>query len=100
MAAGIVQEWHVAPGETVTQGQILATVETDKSTIEWEAQDDVRILRLLVEEGDGLVAVGEPVACTTSPTGGLLVDSILQILAGGFARGCGHESSIRHHSCI
>lgn len=43
-------------------GQILADIETDKATIEWESQEDGYIARLLQPEGAQGVAVGSAVA--------------------------------------
>jgi pyruvate dehydrogenase E2 component (dihydrolipoamide acetyltransferase) len=61
MSSGAVLAWKVAPGSPVAAGDIIAEVETDKATMEWEAQDDGVVAALLVEAGASLVEVGAPV---------------------------------------
>jgi len=56
-----IARWLVAPGDTVTMGQPLAEVETDKATVEYAAEIEGTILELLVAEGDS-IDVGEPIA--------------------------------------
>jgi acetyl/propionyl-CoA carboxylase alpha subunit len=40
MEVGTVQEWKVAPGESIAAGDVLAEIETDKATRSFEYQDD------------------------------------------------------------
>ncbi len=54
--AEIVQ-WHVAPGDTVSTGQALVSIETDKAVAEIPSPRDAHIARLCVAEGD-IVSVG------------------------------------------
>jgi pyruvate dehydrogenase E2 component (dihydrolipoamide acetyltransferase) len=61
MDSGTVLEWRVRPGDTVHRGDIVAVVDTDKSTIEVEAFEDGVIAELLVEPGTE-VPVGTPLA--------------------------------------
>jgi pyruvate dehydrogenase E2 component (dihydrolipoamide acetyltransferase) len=61
MESGTIVEWRVAPGDTVTRGQIVAEVETEKANIEIEIFHDGRIGELLVPVGVE-VAVGTPLA--------------------------------------
>lgn len=51
MASGRLLEWHVAPGDRVARGDIVATVDTDKAEIEIETFHSGVIERLLVEPG-------------------------------------------------
>ena len=54
-------EWSVGRGDTVTRGDVIATVETDKAVVELEAEEDGTVLRLFATEGDS-VLIGGPIA--------------------------------------
>ena len=62
----IIVEWMIAEGDTVSVDQTLASIETDKSTMEVPSTADGTVLKLLWEEGDEvpvkepLIIVGEP----------------------------------------
>jgi pyruvate dehydrogenase E2 component (dihydrolipoamide acetyltransferase) len=51
MEAGTILEWRVQPGDTVHRGDIIAVVDTEKSTIEVEVFDDGVVEELIVEPG-------------------------------------------------
>jgi pyruvate dehydrogenase E2 component (dihydrolipoamide acetyltransferase) len=68
MDTGTLLEWHVQPGDTVQRGDIVAVVDTDKSTIDVEVFEDGVITELLVEPGTE-VPVGTALAHITAPTG-------------------------------
>jgi len=61
MTAGILAKWRVAVGDTVSHGDIIAEVETDKGLIEVEVFESGVVERLLVEEGEK-VPVGTALA--------------------------------------
>jgi pyruvate dehydrogenase E2 component (dihydrolipoamide acetyltransferase) len=61
MTAGTLAKWRVAPGDRVSQGDIIAEVETDKGLIEVEVFESGVVERLLVEEG-AKVPVGTALA--------------------------------------
>lgn len=61
MEAGTISSWKVAEGESFSAGDSLAEIETDKATIDFEAQDDGIVARLLVEAGSDEIPVGLPV---------------------------------------
>lgn len=63
MTEGVVAEWHKKVGDQVESGELLAEIETDKATMEFESFQDGVLLHIGVEKGD------------TAP-----VDSILAIL--------------------
>lgn len=63
MTEGVVAEWHKKVGDFVEAGELLAEIETDKATMEFESFQDGHLLHIGVEKGD------------TAP-----VDSILAIL--------------------
>ena len=62
MEEGTLAKWLVAPGATVKSGQIIAEIETDKATMEFEAVDEGVIARILVPEGTQGVKVNTPIA--------------------------------------
>ena len=65
MEDGTVVEWHVAEGDTVTAGQVLVEVETEKVENELESPCDGVIAKILVEEDD-TVDVGAVLAIITA----------------------------------
>jgi pyruvate dehydrogenase E1 component beta subunit len=62
MEEGTLAKWLVKEGDTVKSGQILAEIETDKATMEFEAVDEGIIGRILVAEGTAGVKVNTPIA--------------------------------------
>jgi pyruvate dehydrogenase E1 component beta subunit len=62
MEEGKLAKWLVKEGDEVHSGDILAEIETDKATMEFEAVDEGRIGKLLVEEGAEGVKVNQPIA--------------------------------------
>jgi pyruvate dehydrogenase E2 component (dihydrolipoamide acetyltransferase) len=62
MEEGTLAKWFVKPGDTVKAGQILAEIETDKATMEFEAVDEGVIAEILVPEGSTGVKVNSPIA--------------------------------------
>lgn len=61
MQQGTLTEWHVQEGETVTKGQLIALIETDKITNEMEADGSGVVHKVLVPEG-AVKTVGELLA--------------------------------------
>jgi pyruvate dehydrogenase E2 component (dihydrolipoamide acetyltransferase) len=62
MEEGTLAKWLVKEGDTVSSGDILAEIETDKATMEFEAVDEGKIAKILVPEGTDGVKVGQPIA--------------------------------------
>jgi pyruvate dehydrogenase E2 component (dihydrolipoamide acetyltransferase) len=62
MEEGTLAKWLVKEGDTVKSGDILAEIETDKATMEFEAVDEGTISKILVAEGSDGVKVGTPIA--------------------------------------
>ena len=54
MEEGVLVEWNVEEGTTISAGDIIAQVETDKATMDVEAYDDGVVLRRVASEGDAL----------------------------------------------
>ena len=67
MEEGTLSKWLVNEGDSISSGDLIAEIETDKATMEVEAVDDGKIGQLLVAEGTEGVKVNTPIA--------LLVDS-------------------------
>jgi pyruvate dehydrogenase E2 component (dihydrolipoamide acetyltransferase) len=62
MEEGKLAKWLVKEGDTVKSGTILAEIETDKATMEFEAVDEGKIGKILVAEGTEGVKVNAPIA--------------------------------------
>ncbi len=62
MTEGKLAKWLVKEGDEVKPGDILAEIETDKATMEFEAVDEGKVGRILVDEGAEGIAVNEPIA--------------------------------------
>ncbi len=62
MEEGTLAKWLVKEGDTVNAGDVLAEIETDKATMEFEAVDEGKIAKILVAEGTDGVKVGTAIA--------------------------------------
>ena len=62
MEEGTLAKWLVKEGDTVSSGDILAEIETDKATMEFEAVDEGIVGKILIEEGTEGVKVNTPIA--------------------------------------
>jgi pyruvate dehydrogenase E1 component beta subunit len=62
MEEGTLAKWLVKEGDTVSSGDILAEIETDKATMEFEAVDEGTVGKILVAEGTEGVKVNAPIA--------------------------------------
>jgi pyruvate dehydrogenase E2 component (dihydrolipoamide acetyltransferase) len=62
MEEGTLAKWLVKEGDVVKSGQILAEIETDKATMEFEAVDEGTVGKLLIAEGTAGVKVNTPIA--------------------------------------
>jgi pyruvate dehydrogenase E2 component (dihydrolipoamide acetyltransferase) len=62
MEEGTLAKWLVKEGDEVKSGDILAEIETDKATMEFEAVDEGKLAKILVPEGSEGVKVGAPIA--------------------------------------
>ena len=61
MEEGTIVAWRKKPGDTVSVGEILVDIETDKATMEYEAYEAGTLAEILVPEG-GVVSIGTPIA--------------------------------------
>ncbi len=62
MEEGTLAKWLVKPGDTISSGDIMAEIETDKATMEFEAVDEGILASIAVEEGSEGVKVGTVIA--------------------------------------
>ncbi|THH38323.1 pyruvate dehydrogenase complex dihydrolipoamide acetyltransferase [Aliishimia ponticola] len=62
MEEGTLAKWLVKEGDTVSSGDLIAEIETDKATMEFEAVDEGVIGKILIEEGSEGVKVNTPIA--------------------------------------
>jgi pyruvate dehydrogenase E1 component beta subunit len=62
MTEGKIAKWLKKEGDPVKSGDVIAEIETDKATMEFEAIDDGKMGRILVPEGTENVAVNAPIA--------------------------------------
>ncbi|MGB0798683.1 MAG: biotin/lipoyl-containing protein, partial [Planktomarina sp.] len=62
MEEGTLAKWMVKEGDTVKSGDILAEIETDKATMEFEAVDEGIVGKILIAEGTEAVKVNAPIA--------------------------------------
>src|SRR5438552_15867180 len=61
MTEGTLVGWKKKKGDQVSAGEVLAEIETDKATMEWESPEDGTLTEIYVEEG-GKVNVGDRIA--------------------------------------
>ncbi len=80
MEEGVIAKWHIAEGDKVKRGQIIADVETDKATMEYESFDAGTVLKIIAAEGD-THPIGTPIAVLGKP--GEDVDAALAKAGGG-----------------
>ena len=66
MREGTVVRWHKQEGESVDRGEVIADIETDKATVEFEAYTGGVLGRIVAQEGVA-VPVGELIAIITDP---------------------------------
>jgi len=62
MTEGNLAKWHKKEGDAVKAGDVLAEIETDKATMEFEAADEGTLGKILVPEGTEGVKVNQPIA--------------------------------------
>ena len=81
MEEGTLAKWFVKEGDKIAAGDILAEIETDKATMEFEAVDEGTITKLLVSEGSEGIKVNSPIAIlidNENSTSGLKVNDKLE----------------------
>jgi pyruvate dehydrogenase E2 component (dihydrolipoamide acetyltransferase) len=61
MEEGRIGRWLKREGESFREGDVIAEIETDKATMEFQAYDDGTVLRIIVDDGE-TAALGAPIA--------------------------------------
>ena len=79
MEEGTLAKWLVKEGDEVKSGDILAEIETDKATMEFEAVDEGTISKIVVPEGTDEVKVGAVIAIMAADG----EDAVRQLLSFG-----------------
>ncbi|GAX19100.1 pyruvate dehydrogenase E2 component [Fistulifera solaris] len=64
MESGSIASWNLKEGDLFAAGDVFCSVETDKATVDFEAQDDGVLAKILVQAGGGDIKVGEPIMVT------------------------------------
>lgn len=64
MDSGSIANWNVKEGDSFTAGDVFCSVETDKATVDFEAQEDGVIAKILAQAGSGEIKVGDPIMVT------------------------------------
>jgi pyruvate dehydrogenase E2 component (dihydrolipoamide acetyltransferase) len=90
MEKGNLARWLKKEGDPVKAGDILAEIETDKATMEYEAIDEGVIAKILVPEGTADVAVNAPIAVLAAAG-----EDVKSVAAGGGAAAMPAASSAR-----
>src|SRR5580700_10077238 len=62
MTEGSVARWLKKEGDEIHSGDIIAEIETDKATMEYEAVDEGRLGKIIVPEGTQGIKVNQPIA--------------------------------------
>ncbi len=93
MEEGTLAKWLVKEGDTVTSGDVIAEIETDKATMEFEAVDEGIIGKLLIAEGTEAVKVHTPIAVLVEE-GESADDAAASVTA---AHEITHEQGAGHH---
>lgn len=63
MESGTIAKWEIAEGEEFSAGSVIASIETDKATMDFEAQDDGILAKILKDGADATdLPVGAPIA--------------------------------------
>jgi pyruvate dehydrogenase E2 component (dihydrolipoamide acetyltransferase) len=66
MDTGVIAQWTRNEGDTISSGDVLCEVETDKATMEYESGMDGTLLKIIVEKG-GQAAVGDVIGVVGEP---------------------------------
>ena len=62
MTEGSIAKWFKAEGDTISSGDVLAEIETDKATMELEAVEEGILGKILSPEGSEGIPVNQPIA--------------------------------------
>ncbi len=92
MEEGTLAKWHVKEGDSVSSGDVIAEIETDKATMEVEAVDEGTVGKILVAEGTEHVGVNKPIAILLAE--GESAEALASFQAGAAKTGNGQHAAI------
>ncbi|KAF0694433.1 Aste57867_14688 [Aphanomyces stellatus] len=81
METGTISTWLKKEGDKITAGDVICQIETDKAVVDFEAQDDSYLAKILKPEGSADVQVGEPIFVTVDDSSA--VAAFVSFVAGG-----------------
>jgi len=90
MEEGVIAKWHIAVGDKVKRGQVIADVETDKAIMEFESFDAGTVLKVVVPEGEAM-PIGTAIAVLGKP--GEDAEAALAARKGGGSGGAASASA-------
>lgn len=64
MESGSISSWNINEGSTFAAGDVLCSIETDKATVDFEAQDEGVLAKIIVPAGSGEIPCGNPIMVT------------------------------------
>lgn len=64
MDAGTIASWHIKEGDSFGAGDVVCSIETDKATVDFEAQDSGVLAKILAQAGSGEINCGVPIMVT------------------------------------
>jgi pyruvate dehydrogenase E2 component (dihydrolipoamide acetyltransferase) len=64
MESGSISAWNLEEGASFNAGDVICSVETDKATVDFEAQDDGVVAKIIVAAGSGEIPCGTPIMVT------------------------------------
>ena len=79
MEEGTLSKWFIKEGDKVSAGDIIAEIETDKATMEFEAVDEGTVTKLIVTEGTDGVLVNSAIALITDENSEDAIDKNVSI---------------------
>lgn len=91
MEAGTISSWKVGEGEAFAAGDSLAEIETDKATIDFEAQDEGVVAKILKEAGATEINVGVPILVTVDDEGDVAAFKDFVVVEEGGSSGSSKE---------
>mmetsp|Transcript_10226 Transcript_10226/g.18026 ORF Transcript_10226/g.18026 Transcript_10226/m.18026 type:complete len:244 (-) Transcript_10226:44-775(-) len=92
MEKGGIMAWTLNEGDAISAGAAICEIETDKASMDFEAQDDGFLARILVEAGTSDIPVGSPIGIVVEDEGDIAAFSSYTLAdAGGGASPAGTE---------
>ncbi len=69
MESGTIASWNKVEGDSFGAGDVICSIETDKATVDFEAQDDGVVAKILAQAGTMEIKCGEPIMITVEDAG-------------------------------